>query len=311
MGRKRIKIEKISNQRSRQVTFTKRKGGLLKKAMELSVLCDCEVALIIFNKSGKLIKYSSRDLDTILNRVKQAEQGTPFTKLIAENYENEDYERCFGNAGGVDALTDGDKGKEANSEASSKDSYNQTKATTLASRRSSGASTSSRNTNPGGLAGRKHQAGGSPVYKRKKLPRNASRGSPQQQFSPGLHQQPQPPAQQHQQQSHPTQHTSSYIPLYQPALYMQQAAGLLPTNLALNGGANRNACGTVAELNGNSVQAQLLTTQQLLQRQEGLQHAYGLTPQLMKGLPILAGGNAVLPDNALLNAKHVGNTRFT
>ena len=32
------------------MTFTKRKFGLFKKAYELSVLCDCEIAVIIFNK---------------------------------------------------------------------------------------------------------------------------------------------------------------------------------------------------------------------------------------------------------------------
>ena len=37
-----------------QVTFTKRKFGLMKKAYELSVLCECEIALIIFNSNNKL-----------------------------------------------------------------------------------------------------------------------------------------------------------------------------------------------------------------------------------------------------------------
>lgn len=50
MGRKKIAIEKIEDDRMRQITFAKRKNGLLKKAMELAVLCDCEVSLIIFNQ---------------------------------------------------------------------------------------------------------------------------------------------------------------------------------------------------------------------------------------------------------------------
>ena len=40
------------------MTFTKRKNGLLKKAMELSLLCDCSVALIIVNKQGKVVTYA-------------------------------------------------------------------------------------------------------------------------------------------------------------------------------------------------------------------------------------------------------------
>eukprot|EP00475_Leptophrys_vorax_P034776 TRINITY_DN5658_c0_g2_i1.p1 TRINITY_DN5658_c0_g2~~TRINITY_DN5658_c0_g2_i1.p1 ORF type:complete len:440 (+),score=88.22 TRINITY_DN5658_c0_g2_i1:65-1384(+) len=61
MGRKKIKIEKISDSKNRQVTFNKRKVGLLKKAIELSVLCDCEVSLLIFH-SDKLYEYSSKPL---------------------------------------------------------------------------------------------------------------------------------------------------------------------------------------------------------------------------------------------------------
>ena len=51
-----------------QVTFTKRKFGLMKKAYELSILCDCEIALIIFNSSTKLFQYASTDMDKILLR---------------------------------------------------------------------------------------------------------------------------------------------------------------------------------------------------------------------------------------------------
>lgn len=49
-----------------QVTFTKRKFGLMKKAYELSVLCDCEIALIIFTTNNKLYQYASSDMDKVL-----------------------------------------------------------------------------------------------------------------------------------------------------------------------------------------------------------------------------------------------------
>lgn len=59
MGRGKIEIKRIENANSRQVTFSKRRAGLLKKARELSVLCDAEVAVIVFSKSGKLFEFSS------------------------------------------------------------------------------------------------------------------------------------------------------------------------------------------------------------------------------------------------------------
>lgn len=52
-------MKRIENAASRQVTFSKRRNGLLKKAFELSVLCDAEVALIIFSPRGKLYEFSS------------------------------------------------------------------------------------------------------------------------------------------------------------------------------------------------------------------------------------------------------------
>ncbi|KAM4675593.1 myocyte-specific enhancer factor 2A isoform 2-T2 [Discoglossus pictus] len=75
MGRKKIQITRIVDERNRQVTFTKRKFGLMKKAYELSVLCDCEIALIIFNGSNKLFQYASTDMDKVL--LKYTEYNEP------------------------------------------------------------------------------------------------------------------------------------------------------------------------------------------------------------------------------------------
>ncbi|KAF2296529.1 hypothetical protein GH714_040537 [Hevea brasiliensis] len=59
MGRGKIVIRRIDNSTSRQVTFSKRRSGLLKKARELSILCDAEVGVIIFSSTGKLYDYAS------------------------------------------------------------------------------------------------------------------------------------------------------------------------------------------------------------------------------------------------------------
>ncbi|MGH0155710.1 UNVERIFIED_CONTAM: hypothetical protein FKN15_031084 [Acipenser sinensis] len=75
MGRKKIQISRILDQRNRQVTFTKRKFGLMKKAYELSVLCDCEIALIIFNSNNRLFQYASTDMDKVL--LKYTEYSEP------------------------------------------------------------------------------------------------------------------------------------------------------------------------------------------------------------------------------------------
>ncbi|XP_044497434.1 MADS-box protein defh21-like isoform X2 [Mangifera indica] len=59
MGRGKIVITKIENRTNRQVTFSKRRVGLLKKTHELSVLCDAQIGLIIFSSTGKLFEYCS------------------------------------------------------------------------------------------------------------------------------------------------------------------------------------------------------------------------------------------------------------
>nr|XP_043639541.1 truncated transcription factor CAULIFLOWER A [Erigeron canadensis] len=69
MGRGRVTLERIENKVSRQVTFSKRRSGLLKKANEISVLCDAHIALIIFSPNGKLVEYATHaSMESILER---------------------------------------------------------------------------------------------------------------------------------------------------------------------------------------------------------------------------------------------------
>ncbi|KAE8719861.1 MADS-box protein JOINTLESS-like isoform X3 [Hibiscus syriacus] len=62
MTRQKIQIKKIDNLAARQVTFSKRRRGLFKKAHELSTLCDAEIALLVFSNTGKLFEYSNTRL---------------------------------------------------------------------------------------------------------------------------------------------------------------------------------------------------------------------------------------------------------
>ncbi|GMJ11691.1 XAANTAL1, AGAMOUS-like 12 [Hibiscus trionum] len=60
MGRGRVQMKRIDNPVHRQVTFCKRRAGLLKKAKELSVLCDAEIGLLIFSAHGKLYELATK-----------------------------------------------------------------------------------------------------------------------------------------------------------------------------------------------------------------------------------------------------------
>ncbi|XP_021743784.1 MADS-box transcription factor 23-like isoform X3 [Chenopodium quinoa] len=74
MGRGKIVIRRIDNTTSRQVTFSKRRKGLLKKSEELGVLCDAEVGVIIFSSTGKLYEYASNSMTSIIDRYNKAKE---------------------------------------------------------------------------------------------------------------------------------------------------------------------------------------------------------------------------------------------
>ncbi|KAF5791487.1 putative transcription factor MADS-MIKC family [Helianthus annuus] len=68
MGRGKIVIRKIEDTTSRQVTFSKRRNGFLKKAKEIAILCDAQVGVIIFSSTGKLSEFSSTSMKSVIQR---------------------------------------------------------------------------------------------------------------------------------------------------------------------------------------------------------------------------------------------------
>ncbi|XP_047147152.1 MADS-box transcription factor ANR1-like [Vigna umbellata] len=74
MGRGKIVIRRIDNSTSRQVTFSKRRSGLVKKARELSILCDAEVGLIVFSSTAKLYDYASSSLKSVIDRYNKVKE---------------------------------------------------------------------------------------------------------------------------------------------------------------------------------------------------------------------------------------------
>ena len=90
-GRNKIPIKRITNERARQATFLKRKSGLMKKAMELSILCDCDIALTLISNNKKIFQYCSLSPDKF--RLRYEEHCPSNLRVLS----NDDYEKLFGN----------------------------------------------------------------------------------------------------------------------------------------------------------------------------------------------------------------------
>eukprot|EP00961_Rhodomonas_salina_P085587 1149601-Rhodomonas_salina.1 len=87
----KVRVERIPGDRARQNTFHKRKQGLIKKAIELAVLCDCDIAIVIRSepmvtcKDGRLLAYCNKNLNTMLRSC--------LAQPPAEFYSNASYSR--------------------------------------------------------------------------------------------------------------------------------------------------------------------------------------------------------------------------
>nr|CAA08802.1 MADs-box protein, GDEF1 [Gerbera hybrid cultivar] len=85
MGRGKIEIKKIENNTNRQVTYSKRRNGIFKKAHELTVLCDAKVSLIMFSNTGKFHEYISPSTTT--KKMYDQYQSTVGFDLWSSHYE--------------------------------------------------------------------------------------------------------------------------------------------------------------------------------------------------------------------------------
>ncbi|XP_058744085.1 MADS-box protein SOC1-like isoform X2 [Vicia villosa] len=87
MVRGKTQMKRIENPISRQVTFSKRKNGLMKKAFELSVLCDAQVALVVFSPRGRLYEFASSSILETIERYRSHTRinNPPTTSDSVEN----------------------------------------------------------------------------------------------------------------------------------------------------------------------------------------------------------------------------------
>ncbi|XP_050891408.1 agamous-like MADS-box protein AGL62 [Lathyrus oleraceus] len=67
-GRKKTEMKKMSNESHLQVTFSKRRSGLFKKASELCTLCGVDIALVVFSPSEKVFSFGHPDIYTVIDR---------------------------------------------------------------------------------------------------------------------------------------------------------------------------------------------------------------------------------------------------
>ncbi|XP_075519009.1 MADS-box protein JOINTLESS-like isoform X2 [Primulina tabacum] len=96
MRREKMKMKKIEDISARQVTFSKRRQGLFKKARELSTLCDAEVAAIVVSPAGRLHNYASSEIEDILSK---------FSMQLDKEQHSADFQRENNN--GVEHLNSG------------------------------------------------------------------------------------------------------------------------------------------------------------------------------------------------------------
>ncbi|XP_051138305.1 MADS-box protein SOC1-like [Andrographis paniculata] len=88
MVRGKVEMKRIENASSRQVTFSKRRNGLLKKAYELSVLCDAEVALIIFSQKGRLFEFASSNMPKSIQRYMELTKERKSDKEVEQHLQH-------------------------------------------------------------------------------------------------------------------------------------------------------------------------------------------------------------------------------
>ena len=101
LGKKKIQISKIENKTASQITYYKRKKGLIKKAMELSLLCEVDIFLVIIDKKGRLsITCSQNSIEDFIKK----NIININNKIVKETYTLKDYNKIFGKEKEIDSF---------------------------------------------------------------------------------------------------------------------------------------------------------------------------------------------------------------
>ncbi|XP_057788058.1 agamous-like MADS-box protein AGL62 [Salvia miltiorrhiza] len=88
-GRQKVKMAKMENHSNLQVTFSKRRAGLFKKASELCTLCGAEAAIVVFSPANKVYCFGHPNVNTLVDRLAAGmEPPPPPSHLIMEAHRN-------------------------------------------------------------------------------------------------------------------------------------------------------------------------------------------------------------------------------
>lgn len=90
LGRQKIEIKKIEKKNNLQVTFSKRRKGLIKKAGELSVLCGVDIAVIVQSPAGKVHAFGNIPVESIMDRYLE---GNPNCTLVNIHHSSDEHEK--------------------------------------------------------------------------------------------------------------------------------------------------------------------------------------------------------------------------
>ncbi|GFP99421.1 agamous-like mads-box protein agl61, partial [Phtheirospermum japonicum] len=99
LGRQKIKVAKIEINNHLQVTFSKRRYGLFRKASELCTLCGVEIAITVFSPAGKAFSFGHPSVDTVVDRyLSGSEGGGDARGALPPSGNTRDFNRQFSDA---------------------------------------------------------------------------------------------------------------------------------------------------------------------------------------------------------------------
>lgn len=86
-GRKKLAMVKIPKKNNLQVTFSKRRSGLFKKASDLCTLCGVQIAIVVFSPAEKPFSFGHPEVEPIVDRfLSQRSSSSPMINSAGSNH---------------------------------------------------------------------------------------------------------------------------------------------------------------------------------------------------------------------------------